>query len=199
MRTAVRIYTLSMVTILVTLIMACLIQETRYKSDLSSIVDDSLIQSARVVLDERYSVGDHEEFMAEFEQNLFRNISIPPGADVDVYYLGLKTNNILSVIVEETAPFLFFPERTFTVRTQKSVILDKDSVITAYWDVRYHDIRVEDLPEDTSYIHIEGTETLLPLISDSDFSHWEDVNGNTVTNIPADWCKAFDAYAVWKD
>ena len=160
MRVAIRIFTLSMVTILVTLIMACLIQEMRFQSDLNSVVADSLMQTARVVLDERYTVEDNEEFMAEFEQNLFRNINIAPGADLNIYYMGLENNNILSVIVEEEAPFIFFPDRTFTIRTQKSIILDKDREIIPYWDVRYHDIGIEDLPASAPYVHIDISLTI---------------------------------------
>lgn len=201
MKTAIRMWILSIISIQIVLIMGCLIQKTNAQSELRSVVSDALLQTTRVVVDERYAIESNEEFMAEFEQNLFR--SIDPALDItlDIYYLGADADkNVLSVVVQETAPFVFFPDKRFTVTSQQSVIIDKTQEEITYYDLRYHNIVINLLPESTPYIHIYGEETILPDMSDvEDFSHWEDVNGDRITSIPADVDHAVDIYACWDE
>lgn len=202
MKAAIRGFTITVSFILISMILGCIIQESRFSTDLRSNVSDALVSTARVIADDRYDITNNDEFMAEFEQNLLRTIKAVPDMELNIYYLGVDAEKkVISVVVEQNMPYVFYPSKTMSIGTQQSIIVDTTQEEFVWVDIRYHNVSLSELPEDTPYIHTVGEETTLPIPTRGGyvFEYWEDVKGNVVEKIEASHAEAIDLYAVWTE
>jgi len=199
MRTIIRLFSCTTVILVMTLVMSVVTQRTRYAGEMRSIVSDALVQTAQVLVDCRYEISTNEAFIAEFEQNFLRLYEPPQNVRLKLEYFGVDIENkIMHVHIQQTMPYLFFKDHTFSVSTTQAILIEQQQEEVTWYDIRYHQILPELLHPDTPFVHIGGTNTTLIPALTSNFLYWRDVYGNRIDMIAADFEGNIDLYPCFQ-
>lgn len=125
MKTIISGFGLTIVLIFAILIQSNIINFTSRSHELNNAVNNAVIDTQRVMLNQRYPITTEEEYVAEFTQNLMQYINSDSDITVKVYSAETETGLLDIGVISEYSNLKFGGNDTKKYEVRRTSIIDK--------------------------------------------------------------------------
>lgn len=121
MNSVVKGFGFSIIVLLTTLIISCVVTKTNRSNEIKESLNTAIQQTVKIIQDKRYVIASNEEFVAEFYRNLLLQLDSDSKVDIAIFESDYQ-NGLLDAQVSLT--FTYPHGMKDTVSTRKTILLD---------------------------------------------------------------------------